>query len=64
MSIFDKKPFKVEDYNNNYLKHENIENLAGLEIEMVFEWEIGSMLTFDRTNLHCSSDKIEGKKLD
>ena len=62
MSIFDKKPFKVEDY-NKYLKHENIENLAGLEIEMVFEWEIGSMLIFDRTNLHCSSDKIEGKKI-
>ena len=62
LSIFDKKPFKVEDY-KKYLKHENIENLAGLEIEMVFEWEIGSMLIFDRTNLHCSSDKIEGKKI-
>ena len=62
LSIFDKKPFKVEDY-NKYLKHENIENLAGLEIEMVYEWEVGSMLIFDRTNLHCSSDKIEGKKI-
>ena len=46
-----------------YLKHEKIENLAGLEIEFVYEWEIGSMLIFDRTNLHCSSSKIEGKKI-
>ena len=43
--------------------HEKIENLAGLEIEFVYEWEIGSMLIFDRTNLHCSSSKIEGKKI-
>ena len=37
--------------------------MAGLEIEFVYEWELGSMLIFDRTNLHCSSCKIEGKKI-
>ena len=46
-----------------YLKHEKIENLSGLEIEFVYEWELGSMLIFDRTNLHCSSSIIEGKKI-
>ena len=25
--------------------------LVGLEIELVYEWELGSMLIFDRTNL-------------
>ena len=47
----------------NYLKHEKIENLVGLEVELVYEWEVGSMLIFDRTNLHCSSSVINGKKL-
>ena len=46
-----------------YLTHEKINNLLGLEIDLVYEWELGSMLIFDRTNLHCSSSKIEGKKL-
>ena len=47
----------------NYLKHEQIENLAGLEVELIYEWEVGSMLIFDRTNLHCSSSVINGKKI-
>ena len=62
LSMFGSKPFDKENY-EKYLKHEKIENLAGLEIEFVYEWEIGSMLIFDRTNLHCSSSKIEGKKI-
>ena len=46
-----------------YLKHENIDNLKGLEVELIYEWEVGSMLIFDRTHLHCSSSVIEGKKI-
>ena len=46
-----------------YLNHENIKNLKGLEIELIYEWELGSMLIFDRTNLHCSSSVIDGKKI-
>ena len=45
------------------MKHEKIENLSGLEIDLVYEWELGSMLIFDRTRLHCSSSLIEGKKI-
>ena len=62
INLYGKKPFdkKIDE---KYLKHEKIENLAGLEIEFVYEWELGSMLIFDRTNLHCSSSKIEGKKI-
>ena len=62
LNLFEKKPFKSEDH-KKYLKHEKIENLTGLEIDIVYEWEIGSMLIFDRTRLHCSSSTIEGKKI-
>tara|TARA_B100000700_G_C14932970_1_gene802836 strand:+ start:127 stop:840 length:714 start_codon:yes stop_codon:yes gene_type:complete len=62
IGMYGKKPFDEETH-KKYLKHEKIENLAGLEMELVYEWELGSMLIFDRTNLHCSSSKIEGKKI-
>jgi len=55
--FFDKKLHK------KYLTHEKIENLIGLEVELIYEWEVGSMLVFDRSNLHCSSSIIDGKKL-
>ena len=59
--MYGNKQFDAQDH-KKYLGHEKIENLIGLEIELVYEWELGSMLIFDRTNLHCSSSKIEGKK--
>ena len=60
--MFGNKPFDKEIH-NKYLKHEKIENLIGLEVELIYEWELGSMLIFDRSNLHCSSSVIEGKKI-
>jgi hypothetical protein len=62
LNMYEKKPFSVEDH-QKYLKHEKIQNLSGLEIDLVYEWELGSMLIFDRTRLHCSSSVIEGKKI-
>ena len=62
LQIYEKKAFNKDEY-EKYLKHEKIENLSGLEIDLVYEWEIGSMLIFDRTRLHCSSSLIEGKKI-
>ena len=62
LEIFEKKPFNKEDH-ERYLLHEKIENLSGLEIDLVYEWELGSMLIFDRTRLHCSSSIIDGKKI-
>jgi hypothetical protein len=62
LKIYKKKDFNKEDH-EKYLKHEKIENLSGLEIDLVYEWELGSMLIFDRTRLHCSSSIIDGKKL-
>ena len=62
LEMYEKKLFKKEDH-EKYLKHEKIENLSGLEIDLVYEWEVGSMLIFDRTRLHCSSSLIDGKKI-
>ena len=47
----------------NYLTHEDINNLKGLEVEMIFKWKLGDLLVFDRSNLHCSSSNINSKKL-
>ena len=55
--IFDK------NLHEKYLNHEKIENLIGLEVDLIYEWEVGTMLIFDRSNLHCSSSVIDGKKL-
>ena len=62
IGMFGNNPFD-EEIHSKYLAHEKIENLVGLEVELIYEWEIGSMLIFDRTNMHCSSSIIEGKKL-
>ncbi len=62
LSLYGDKPFDKEIH-KKYLNHENIDNLKGLEVELIYKWEVGSMLIFDRTHLHCSSSVIEGKKI-
>ena len=62
IGMYGNKPFDREIH-KKFLNHEKIENLIGLEVELIYEWELGSMLIFDRTNLHCSSSVIEGKKI-
>ena len=54
--------FDVETH-SNYLSHEDINNLKGLEVELIFKWKIGDLLIFDITHLHCSSKNIDKKKL-
>ncbi len=54
---FDKKT------HSHYLEHEDINNLKGLDVELIFKWKIGDLLVFDRSNLHCSSKNIISKKL-
>ena len=62
LNMYGNKPFD-KDIHEKYLKHENIDNLKGLNVELIYEWEVGSMLIFDRSHLHCSSSVIEGKKI-
>ena len=47
----------------NYLKHEEIENLKGLEVDLVYKWKVGDLLIFDRTCLHCASSNLKEKKI-
>ena len=62
LKMYGEKPFD-EAIHKKFLKHEKIENLKGLEVELIYEWEVGSMLIFDRSHLHCSSSIIDGKKI-
>jgi len=62
LKLYGGKPFDKKIH-EKYLKHENIDNLKGLEVEMIYEWKLGEMLIFDRTHLHCSSSIIKGKKI-
>ena len=62
LKMYGNKPFD-EKIHQEYLQHEDINNLKGLEVELIYKWEVGSMLIFDRTHLHCSSSVIEGKKI-
>jgi hypothetical protein len=62
LDLFGKKEFDENTY-KKYLTHEDINNLKGLEVELIFKWKIGDLLVFDRSNLHCSSKNINKKKL-
>ena len=62
LKMYGNKPFD-KTIHQKYLQHEDINNLKGLEVELIYKWQVGSMLIFDRTHLHCSSSVIEGKKI-
>ncbi len=62
IGMYGNKPFD-SSIHKKFVNHEKIENLIGLEVELIYEWDVGSMLIFDRTNLHCSSSVIDGKKI-
>ncbi len=62
LKLFGNNPFDKKIH-EKFLKHEDINNLKGLEVELIYEWEVGSMLIFDRSHLHCSSSVIDGKKI-
>ena len=55
------KKFNSEIH-KKYLSHEDINNLNGLEVEFIFEWNLGDMLIFDRSHLHASSSNIKKSK--
>ena len=60
--MYNRKPFDKKIY-QKYLKHEEIANLQGMEVELVYKWKLGDILIFDRSNLHCSSSNIDNKKI-
>jgi hypothetical protein len=56
------KEFDIKTH-NKYLKHIDINNLKGLEIEFIYNWKVGETLIVDRTHIHCASSNILNKKL-
>ncbi len=62
LSIYGEKPFD-KDIHKKFLNHEDINNLQGLTVEMIYKWKLGDLLVFDRTNLHCSSSNLSKKKI-
>lgn len=62
LDMYTKKDFD-RNIHKKFLIHEDIKNLKGLEVAMVYKWELGDLLVFDRTNLHCSSSNINKKKI-
>ena len=62
LKMYSNEPFDKNNY-EKYLKHEDINNLKGLEVEFVYKWNLGDLFIFDRTHLHCSSCNIDGEKI-
>ena len=52
-----------KEIHEKYLKHIDINNLKGMEIEFIFKWKIGDTMIMDRTHIHSSSSRIKNKKL-
>ena len=52
-----------KEIHEKYLKHIDIKNLKGMEIEFIFKWKIGDTMIMDRTHIHSSSSRIQNKKL-
>ncbi len=62
LNLYDGNSFD-KAVHEKYISHENIENLKGMEVELIFNWKLGDLLVFDRTNLHCSSKNIDKRKI-
>jgi len=52
-----------KEIHKKYLKHIDINNLKGMEIEFIYEWKVGETLIVDRSHIHCASTNIKHKKL-
>jgi hypothetical protein len=40
-----------------YMNHIDLESLHGLTIDKIVEWEVGSVIVFPRTQIHCAAAK-------
>ena len=52
-----------KEIHQKYLTHLDINNLKGLKVETIYHWKVGESLIVDRTHMHCSSSRINEKKL-
>jgi len=51
------------EIHKKYLTHMDINNLKGLEVEMIYNWKLGDTLIVDRTHIHSASSRMKDKKL-
>ena len=56
--ILNNKDFDKNDY-NKYMTHQPYEDCQSLEIDKAISWEIGSLMTWDRSRLHCSDNFLK-----
>lgn len=47
---------------HQYLDYLPIEDLHGLTVDTVVDWHVGDVISWDRTQLHCSSSEHQYKK--
>ena len=52
-----------KDMHAKYLSHIDINNLRGMEVEMIYNWKVGESLIVDRTHIHCASSRLNKRKL-
>ena len=52
-----------KEMHKKYLSHLDINNLKGMEIELIYKWKVGETLIVDRSHIHCASTRIKNKKL-
>ena len=52
-----------KEMHQKYLTHIDINNLKGLEVELLYNWKVGETLIMDRSHIHSSSSRINEKKL-
>ena len=60
--ILNNKDFNKKDY-EKYMTHQPYEDCQSLEIDKVISWEIGSLLAWDRSRLHCSDNFLKNNVL-
>ena len=60
--ILNNKDFDKNDY-EKYMTHQPYEDCQSLEIDKVISWEIGSLIAWDRSKLHCSDNFLKNNVL-
>ena len=56
--IVNNKDFNKNDY-EKYMTHQPYEDCRSLEIDKVISWDIGSLIYWDRTRIHCSDNFLK-----
>tara|TARA_Y100000780_G_C13579839_1_gene376296 strand:+ start:19 stop:921 length:903 start_codon:yes stop_codon:yes gene_type:complete len=56
--IVNNKDFNKNDY-EKYMSHQPYEDCKSLEIDKVVSWDVGSLITWNRTRIHCSDNFLK-----